>query len=112
MEASESCLTCHAAGEPSPFAGLDEIQTKLRHAVEGGDYACALSLIEDQRNLFEYAGKTHPEIQSRAHAAHDLCISALTLIRLRREQLHRNLEEMSARKRVISCYAATIPSML
>jgi hypothetical protein len=112
MEASESSLPCHAAEEPSPFAGLDEIQSKLRRVVEDHDYGRALGLIEEQRSFFERAGTTHPETQSRAHTAHDLCLWALTLVRLEREQLHRDLEGMSARKRVISCYAAAIPFVL
>jgi hypothetical protein len=69
-------------------------------------------LIEEQRTFFERAGRTHPETQSRARAANDLCVWALTLVRLQREQTQRNIEELSARKRVISCYAAAIPFAL
>src|SRR5271169_1690159 len=106
MEASDSSPALPATEEAFSFAGLDEIQTRLRHAVEDRDYCRALSLIEEQRTLFEHAGKTEPETQGRARAAHELCVWALTLIQFRREQLSRNIEELSAQKRVISCYAA------
>jgi len=112
MGALESSFTRRATEEPSPYAGLDEIQTKLRRVVEDHDYGRALGLIEEQRSFFERAGRTHPETQSRAHAAYDLCLWALTLIRLEREQLHRDIEGLSAQKRVISCYAAAIPFVL
>jgi hypothetical protein len=112
MGALESSFTRRATEEPSPFAGLDEIQTQLRRVVEDHDYGRALGLLEEQRRFFELAGRTHPETESRAHAAHDLCLWALTQVRLDREQLHRDLEGMSARKRAISSYAAAIPFVL
>jgi hypothetical protein len=111
MEIADS-LTFHAAEEPSPFAGLEETQARLRLAVEGREYGRALSLMEEQRGFFERAGKTHPETKNRARDSHGLCVWALTLIRLQREQLHRNIEELAAQKRVISCYAAAVPFAL
>lgn len=101
-----------SAAQLSPFAGLDDIQVSLRHAVEDRDYGRALSLIEEQRCLFERAGRAHPETEGRARAAHELCVWALNLVRLQRERFGRDLEELTARKRVISCYAAAIPFTL
>jgi len=112
MDNAKTSLAADITRPRSPFAGFEEIQTKLRHAVEDRDYGLALALIDEQRSLFDRADRTSPETHRHARTAHELCVWALSLVRLQREQLNQNLEELSARKRVISCYAAAIPFTL
>ena len=112
MDTAKTSLAAVDRLPRSPFDGIEEIQAKLRHAVEDRDYGRALALIDEQRALFDHADKTNPETHRQAKAAHELCVWALSLVRLQRERLNHDLEDLAARKRVISCYAAAIPFAL